>query len=427
MDSSASRRFRDLRVFVDTRVLIQALGYQGEAARIAVGEMFATLRQTGARLAVFEGTVQEIKNLFYLYQKQLATSQGRESLYPNDLTRYFLTKRYAPSDVATCIALLDKQIQQLGLPIQPTPKRIPRYTLDEQDLAQRLAKGDNPELEPRVWHDVECIAAILTLRRGYATDDIDNAKAVFITSTGLVVKHATEWFRAQFEGEEFKGKAERFVQPVIHHLALSNVAWLKRPASGGNLKLRELVALCTAALRPSRIIWNQFLQHLRKLRDSGEISSDETIAILANHLTDVHLSDMEFDDADMDADSLNDIVQRVQATYAAEANTQALKAKEAEQARSSLELRVQQQAAKIARLTSKSILLLVAVFVVAVVCLSLPQGILPWSTPLSRLAQSFLALLTILNLLFGVYVFKQRDKLEACLALWLRRWLLGAE
>ena len=256
--SATSRKFKDLRVFLDTRLVLQALGYQGENSQVATTQMIAMLKWAGARVEVFEDTIKEIKTVLHFYQQHLGTSKGRDSLNPTPLTRFFLINRYTPADVAQIISLLDQSALQAGLPIRPAPKRIARYTLDERDLAQRLSKTDTPEGEPRVWHDVNCVAAVLTLRGSTFPQDIDNAKAIFVTATGLVIKNVTEWFRQQLEGEHLKGKAESLLPPVAHHIALSNVAWLKLPASGQKLKLHELIALCSAALQPTRKTWDQF-------------------------------------------------------------------------------------------------------------------------------------------------------------------------
>ena len=423
--SATNRKFKDLRVFLDTRLVLQALGYQGEHSQVAITQMIAMLKETGARVEVFEATIKEIKTVLHFHQQHLDTSQGRNSLDPTPLARFLLINRYTPADVAQMIALLDQSVRQAGLPIRPAPKRIPRYTLDEADLARRLAKTDTPEGEPRVWHDVDCVAAVLTLRGSTVPQNVDNAKAIFVTATGLVIKNVTEWFRHQVEGEHLKGKAESLLPPVAHHGALSNVAWLKLPASGQKLKLRELIALCSAVLQPTRKTWDQFKRHLRKLQDSGLVSSDETAAILANQFTDVHLSHLEdhlTDDTDIDSDSLNEVIDRVSASYAAAAKDHATKAKHAEEQKKKLQLRIHQQADKLAATITKGALWFLALVVIALLVVSLPGS----PGPVRRIAHPLLLAINALNLLFGFYLFKHRTILQARLAAWIRQWLTGA-
>ena len=408
----------------DRLLVLQAIGYQGEASRVATTQMIAMLKRTGAQVAVFEATIKEIKSVLYFYQQRLGTSQGRNSLNATPLTRFFLINQYTPADVAQIIALLNQSVLQAGLAIRPAPTRIPRYTLDEKDLARRLAKTDSPEGEPRVWHDVNCAAAILTLRGSTFPEDINNAKAIFVTATGLVIKHVTEWFRQQLESEHLRGKAENLISPVVHHIALSNFAWLKLPASGQQLKLHELIALCSAALQPTRKTWDQFKRHLRNLQASGVVSSDETAAILANQFTDAHLSQLEdhlTDDTDIDSDSLNEVIERVSTSYAAAAQDHAAKAKHAEEQKKKLQFRVHQQADKLAATITKGALGFLSLVVIAVLAVSLLDS----TGPVRRTAFLLLLALNALSFLFGFYVSKHRASLQARLAAWIRHWLTG--
>jgi len=107
------------------------------------------------------------------------------------------------------------------------------------------------------------------------------------------------------------------VPPLVHVRALSNAAWLKKPRLCRDLKLRELVALCRAALRPSQETWVRFLGHLRDLEASKRLSSDEVTAIIVSAMSDQLLSEAEFldDKGDLDAVTTEEIVARVQESY----------------------------------------------------------------------------------------------------------------
>lgn len=94
---------------------------------------------------------------------------------------------------------------------------------------------------------------------------------------------------------------------------------MKQPASGAKLKIHELVALCVAALRPSREVWRHFVRHLRNLEISGEISSDEAAAVVASDFTEEALLEVGIDE-DSDAESLSEVVGRVKRKYKAEAD-----------------------------------------------------------------------------------------------------------
>ncbi len=110
------------------------------------------------------------------------------------------------------------------------------------------------------------------------------------------------------------------------------------------LKTNELIALCTAALKPRREIWNKFTRHLQQLQEQDEITSDEAVAILASSYLNKYLSDAE-DEDETDTGSIIEIIDRVKGKYRADAEARILEAKrqahaEGEKYRADAETRV---------------------------------------------------------------------------------------
>jgi hypothetical protein len=312
---AASRSFRNLQVVFDSNLVRQTLGYEGAAMRALMRETLDVLKANGVQCLVFDKTVHEIQRILAMYEARLATSHGRASLRPVPMARHFLTERYSVSDVREMSALLEREIREAGFHIIQAPGRIPAYTAGERALAARLSSPvKKDETEPRVIHDVDCVAGILTLRRGHRTAILEEARAVFATASPLVIRNTRLWWD---EDEHESG-----IEPVVHIRALSNLAWLKKPSLCADFKVRELVALCTAALRPNQATWERFLHHLDSMQKSGKLSSSEVTAILVSAMSDRLLRDAEFeegDPSDIDASTLDEIVDRVKATYAADA------------------------------------------------------------------------------------------------------------
>ncbi|OFW41181.1 MAG: hypothetical protein A3J28_16575 [Acidobacteria bacterium RIFCSPLOWO2_12_FULL_60_22] len=277
--SAASRRFKDLRVVFDSNLIRQALGYEGTATRTLMCETVDVLKASGVQRLVFDKTVHEIQRILAMYEARLATAQGRNSLEPRPMTRHFLTQRYSPSDVREMSALLEREIIAAGFQIMRAPSHVREYTAGEPALAARLAGRDKKdELAHRVVHDVDCVAGILTLRKGHRSASLDDARAVFATASPLVIRNTRLWWE---EDEHETG-----IEPVVHIRALTNLAWLKKPSLCSDFKVRELVALCTAALRPEQATWDRFLRHLDSLEKSKKLSTNERVAVLVSAMSD---------------------------------------------------------------------------------------------------------------------------------------------
>ncbi|WP_258724408.1 hypothetical protein [Cellulomonas sp. NS3] len=307
--STAERPFLNLHVFFDSNLLFGALGLQGEGNALLSGEFISLLRERGARPEVFKTTVREMRAILALYESKLGSHAGRKSLYQTDITRHLLTTGATPADMRTANSLLERSLSELGVTVVDTPTHVAAYTLDEAELANRLAAHPGGDRQPRVLHDVDCIAAILTLRAGMEPESLDQAKAVFVTSSALTVRNATSWFR----DEDGAG-----IPPILHYFTMSNFAWLKKPAGAASLKMHELIALCGAALRPTRNVWEAFLSNLNRLEESSVVSSDEVAAIMANSLTDRLLADEDIGN-DPDASTLTEVVERVKESLIGEA------------------------------------------------------------------------------------------------------------
>ena len=320
--ASASRRFDNLKVYIDTGIVLGLLGFRGDAMQTAMKEFVHLLREAGGIPAVYDVTLREFRSILAAHEEKLGTYEGRMSLHQTDVTRFLLTHHYSPSDVASEGALAELKLNHLGVNVRVTPNHREATTLGEADLSLRLADRADGDRDPRVRHDVDCIAGVLTTRRGHTSDSIDSARAIFATTSGLTVRNCRAWYESQ---------GGRGVPPIIHYLDLSNLAWIKRPSSATSLKLHELVALCGAALRPSRKAWDAFLKYLQSLQDSGELTSDEVTAVVVNALTERLLAEETLDD-DYDAECLGEVVERVRASYRADADKQVAEARESERA-----------------------------------------------------------------------------------------------
>jgi len=421
--STAARRFNNLRVYFDSGLLLSALGLRGSAGALAIQELFTLLRDTGASVNVFEPTLREMDRILAVYEEKLGTYAGRRSLYPTDLTRHLVTSRFSPSDIRIHRALLRKNLAGLGVNIRELPAHQAHSTLDETKLAQCLSDRPNGENEPRVVHDVNCIAGILTHRGGRTSDSLDDARAVFVTGSGRPAYNATRWYEAE---------GGQGVPPIVGYLLLSNLAWLKRPASASKLKIHELVALCSAALRPSRKAWNAFLKHLSALERSGKLTSDEVTAIMASGLTDRILVDESVDE-DTDASTLTEVVERVKAAYREEADAQVRQARQ-DASRSQAEtmqlrMTLDRRARGLAMLITWALAATLGVSLLAGAALSTDDTVRGTRPGVVALALAIVPLVVVgvMSGLWGFQVAGWRRRLEDRVTRLVRSWLGGTE
>lgn len=433
----ANRKFSNLKVFFDTGFLLQALGLEGGYAKEAARETLDLLKANNASLAAFERTIDEIKRILTYYQRLLETPSAIFTIRPTQVTRYLLDNHYTPADIIQVSALIEHEIGQLGIKILPFPERIPQFTAQEESLSQRLKRPTATDLEPRVLHDVNCTAAILTFRAGHTSNSVENAKAVFATTSIQVVKTVRDWYIST-EGTG--------TPPVVHIIGLSNVAWLKKPTAAGRLKQHELIALCSAALRPGEKTWASFIKKLKALQQSGELTSDECVSTVVKSLTDIRLIDNE-EGREVEAATVTDIVQRVKEEYQVRAAKQIAVAdalarrheaekfaaeqiaKNHEECHRQLELRIYSKTNAIAYWCATGLFWSVGLCLTLGAAISLP-GIFPsepwWAKAIAwGLALVFFGF-TMASQLWGAHLSQMRDRIQNKISIFLKKWLTAS-
>ncbi len=306
---SGSGRFVNLNVYFDSGLVRQALGYEGAAMQALARDTLAVLKAEEARCLVFDKTVAEISRILDYFEHHIGTSEGRLTMRPTAMARHFLVRRYGVSDIREMQALLRDDIEREGYTIVSTPARDPRFVGDEAALAKML---EDPQVKDagsqRIQHDVDCIAAVKTIRGGRTTERLDDCRAIFASASVGVIRQGQSWYHIH--------EGEAGIEPIVHIRAITNLAWLRRPTLRAQFKVHELIALCAAAMRPSLESWNRFLKQLDVLQKSQKITSEETALVLVSRMSDQLLREAELDsDGDIDAAVLDDVVERVKSSY----------------------------------------------------------------------------------------------------------------
>jgi hypothetical protein len=306
--SEQSKDFKDIEVYLDSTFLRQLLGFEGEANELLAKESVSALKAARARTRAFSITLDEIKSILSMYERNLVSSSKIENLRQTPMTRHFLQQRYKPSDMVQFSVTLESRLSELGIQVSDPPKHVAKYTLDERRLQSLLANEiSSDEEQPRVIHDVNCVAAILTIRAGVKTNSLERSKAVFATTSSSVLQKIRLWWHEQNEGN--------VVAPAVNIRFLTNRAWLKKPQIATKLKVRELLVLCNTVLAPTKRTWSAFVNHLHDLESQKKLMTEEAVAILASELVQKSLTDLEGDHSDPDATTLDEIIEKVKVSY----------------------------------------------------------------------------------------------------------------
>lgn len=287
---SIRRRFRRTSVYCDTPLILRALGYEGRASRVPCTELFELLKEVGATICCFRHTRHEVYNILYACKMALAQIDTR--IPYGTAFRYFSQSRGTPADLELEMAMLDKNIEKLGIRIEEKPEYVDKYQVDESRLEEILDTAVNysPGRERARKHDVDCLSAVFRLRKGQNYYNVEECYALFITPNSRLCRVNTEFFvRDDYVGEGS-------VPIVVTDYVLTNILWLKRPMTAPDLPRKYVIAECYAAMEPGERLWHKYLDKIKQLRDRGDISEDEYYLLRETQLARTQLTEITMGD-----------------------------------------------------------------------------------------------------------------------------------
>lgn len=420
------RRFRNTTVYLDTPLLLRILGYEGHTRQVACRELLGLLKEVGAHVCCFRHTRNEVNSVLYACRMALGEVDGGRTW--GAAFRHFVRLRCGPADLELEMAMLDKNIEGLGIVIREKPKYVAQYQVDESSLEQSLAALVNypPGRERARVHDVDCLSAVFRLREGQSYYAMEECRSLFVTPNIGVCQVNKEFFI----GRNYIDQGS--VPIVVTDNALTNILWVKRPTAAPDLPRKYIVAECYAAMEPGDRLWHKYLDKARQLRDRGDISEDEYYLLRETQMARTALSEITMGDEDVFVEGTpQEILERIRQEIR-EGDLRALaherEMREAAERRLSVEqnaskdreqalaLRIQKRSQMLARVISTFVIVILELALLAGAVYGLIGRELAWSNlALSVLAVAFV-LVSVYSLFHGATVKEWRYRIEGRLA-----------
>lgn len=264
--ANANKKFKSLTVYLDTTLLLRALGLEGEGLREPAVELLTLLYEMNVDLACFDATRDELRGILdaarHALQDRSRIKRGLFSVYEN-----FISSGLRASDVELIIARLERSLKALHVNVKERPLHQVSLTLDEAKLTQILTDLMPAQNAVAQRHDIDCITAIHRLRRGQPKSDVETCGHVFVTSNNALAMAAARYFIDEHE---------RLVVPLcINDHTMATLAWVKNPTLANNWTRKRLIADSYAALRPSNDLWRKYAKEVARLQEAKEISDEE--------------------------------------------------------------------------------------------------------------------------------------------------------
>lgn len=261
-------KFKNLHCYLDTRIIIDALGLRLRSAQTAAIEMLTMLRNEQAVLCCFEHTVQEIRDIIKAYRSSLSNPYGKN--VHNTLERWD-EENYSVDRVSQYLSLLEKKIEALHIDIIPSPAKMQTRVkgLKVGKFKDQLKTNVQYRSDPAYENDVLSVMGVMRLRKGLVSPELEKCGHIFITTNIPMISVVNACL---IDGSDF-------VPPVILDTTMSSVVWFKCSSSHKDYPKHKLIENAMLALEPSHSLLKEFFTAIDRLVADGGISEEEAAII----------------------------------------------------------------------------------------------------------------------------------------------------
>ncbi len=419
---NAPKTYKGATFYLDTPLLVQRLGLEGEPKKRATEELIRLLGNLGAVVATFSHSREELDRVLKGAADHIDSSKGRGAIVL-EARRSGRTK----SDLLLLNGQIDQLLAEAGVEVKRTPRYIADFQIDET-VFEKVLEDEVNYFNPRARdYDINSVRSVYVLRGNTAPASVEKCKAVLVSSNSAFARAAWNY------GEQHE--ASREVSSVITDFSLANMAWLKAPMGAPSIPTTELLAYSYAALQPSKVLLDKYLSEIDKLQQQGKISARDHQLLRSSTIAQEELMRLTLgDEAALTEETVTETLRRVSSDIKREESEKVRQEQESHRrtrqelavtmaARESLQRRTYWRCRRKSHLcawgVSCAVFVTLVLGIVAGLGLRAESPVVGW---VLLLGSSFLAIASLANLLFGATAQHIHQATQArCLTYFLRQ------
>jgi hypothetical protein len=296
---NAPKTYKGVTFYLDTPLLVQWLGLEGEQKKRAGEGLFALIRNLGGVVAVFSHSREELTSVLEAAARYVDSPDGRGNIIM-EARRKGRTK----SDFLLLAGKVDELLVDAGIEVEESPRYIARFQIDETAFGSVLGDEVSYFNVRAKENDINSVRSIYVLRANTMPASVEKCKAVLVSSNSAFARAAYEYGR-QYE-------QSRQVSSVITDFSLANMAWLKAPMGAPSVPMTELLAYSYAALQPSKRLLDKYLSEIDKLQELGKISEQDHQLLRSSTVAQEELMQLTLgDEAALTEETITETLRRV--------------------------------------------------------------------------------------------------------------------
>ena len=255
----APKNFRNVKFYIDTPLLVRAIGADGEEMRDAVLATLNLVSSLGGRISAFSHSREELRRVLQSAADSLDVPNAQGAIV-------FEARRKGStrSDLLLLAESIDDYLSAANIEVEATPSYIEEFQIDES-VFEKALDDEVSYFNPRAKeYDINSVRSIYVIRATASAPSLEKSRAVFVTSNSGFAKAAWEY------GQQYE--SSKNVSSVITDFSLANIAWLKEPMQQPSIPTSQLLAFSYAALQPPSELLDKYLTEIDRLETQGTIT-----------------------------------------------------------------------------------------------------------------------------------------------------------
>lgn len=322
----ARHRLSELNVFLDTTLLLQALGFKTELQKQAADALLKLLQDNGANLYVFPNHLIEIEEILKAFKDRDAhDTRSKQSL------EMFEEAGLTSIEIDREIRNLKKSLEKIGVfpapPIAytdsdghllPESSRYIDYIGLREHLIKRIPQyGKHPAM---LDNDVDAISAIMIERASVSYSEIESCPAIFVTTNYKLVRESNYFLHYR--------PYTMYITPTISDMDLTTILWVKYAmTTRDDIPRLRLVEHARAAIDASGSVMSAFNSVAKRMIEKGTLTEDEAADFRYSAFARAEIAAYCGGDPEkLDDTSIIAVRERVKAKYATQEKARADKA-----------------------------------------------------------------------------------------------------
>lgn len=389
-------KFKDTILYLDTVVLLTLLGLKTNAENVATKELINSFSKT-IKLKCFRHNLEELKSIIRAYKHHL--EYGKFEL---QTLEGFKEKNYNLSDVDLFYIRLERKLRDLNIEIDEDDwiSKVNVDFLEEgKESLSTVIKTKMPSYEKKsivLDNDIVSVLAIRSHRKNNQYLDIENCKALFVTTNNNLSRCVNDYFH--YDG----------VGLVITALDLSVIQWLKKGIVRANYPKDILVtnALCMTEEIPQTFM-AAFIDKIEKLKAEEKMTDADAVLIRQNYFLQKEcMHDTLCNEDNITDEIIEDIVEKSRKSVASSAyeNMDVYKKQSEEDSKAKKVLieKIKQNSDKYASSAAKKVLILANIIIYTLLGLILIGMLIGAIKSMDKASVGIFSIIFLLLSIFGI-------------------------